>query len=426
MKLIKSIFALIIVLVSAILCQQIISDSISNQKNKYDYAELNHIKYGLLSVDEWKRQITSILTEEINKLYLTPATKEELKKPIEALLNTLIDKVYQKIKEENSGTTKGKVKQAFIKTFVKIDEVKKGIPEYADALINEITKAKTKKQIKSMLNKQLQQYLTYTFDAQDKTPIAAILLNTESKDIESAKAKLSNQISVKNSRIVNKSALLIFLCAVLFSLFVFSKQALAPFPYILLVLTLIILLTAGVTTPMIDMEAKISQMSLVIAGNVIQFDNQILYFQSKSILDVFSVMIKHKDISMKFVGVLLITFSIFFPLLKIISSAGYYFNYRNARKNRLIEFFVLKSGKWSMADVMVVAIFMAYIGFNGIISSQIHKISAAMPDQEMLTTNGTSLQPGYYLFVTYTLLGLFLAGLLSRKDAVHPAVASAS
>ena len=79
-----------------------------------------------------------------------------------------------------------------------------------------------------------------------------------------------------------------------------------------------------------------------------------------------------------------------------------------------------------MADVMVVAIFMAYIGFNGIISSQIHKISAAMPDQEMLTTNGTSLQPGYYLFVTYTLLGLFLAGLLSRKDAAHPAVASAS
>ena len=220
--------------------------------------------------------------------------------------------------------------------------------------------------------------------------------------------------------------MLIFLSAMLFSLFVFSKQALAPFPYILLVLTLIILLTAGVTTPMIDMEAKISQMSLVIAGNVIQFDNQILYFQSKSILDVFSVMIKHKDISMKFVGVLLITFSIFFPLLKIISSAGYYFNYRNARKNRLIEFFVLKSGKWSMADVMVVAIFMAYIGFNGIISSQIHKISAAMPDQEMLTTNGTSLQPGYYLFVTYTLLGLFLSGLLSRKDAAHPAVASAS
>ena len=32
------------------------------------------------------------------------------------------------------------------------------------------------------------------------------------------------------------------------------------------------------------------------------------------------------------------------------------------KKNKLIQFFAFKSGKWSMADVMVVAIFMAYIG----------------------------------------------------------------
>ena len=32
----------------------------------------------------------------------------------------------------------------------------------------------------------------------------------------------------------------------------------------------------------------------------------------------------------------------------------------------------------------------------------------------ILTTNGTSLQPGYYLFLTYTLLALLLLGFLSR------------
>jgi hypothetical protein len=47
------------------------------------------------------------------------------------------------------------------------------------------------------------------------------------------------------------------------------------------------LLVAGVTTPMIDMEAKISQMSFVLLGHPIHFENQVLYFQSKSILDVF-------------------------------------------------------------------------------------------------------------------------------------------
>jgi len=181
-------------------------------------------------------------------------------------------------------------------------------------------------------------------------------------------------------------------------------------------MSLIILLITGVTTPMIDIEAKISHMSFLLLGHTIQFDNQVLYFQSKSILDVFRIMIVHKDIQMKLVGVLVITFSVIFPLLKILSSVGYYYNIRNARENRVIKFFILKSGKWSMADVTVVAIFMAYIGFSGIITNQLGEMSAAAPEVAMLTTNGTSLQPGYYLFLTYTLLALFLSGYLTRDS----------
>ena len=81
----------------------------------------------------------------------------------------------------------------------------------------------------------------------------------------------------------------------------------------------------------------------------------------------------------------------------------------------MIRFLVLKSGKWSMADVMVIAIFMAYIGFNGIITSQFGQLSTASQELVILTTNGTSLQPGYYLFLAYTLLALFLSGFLTRK-----------
>ena len=67
-----------------------------------------------------------------------------------------------------------------------------------------------------------------------------------------------------------------------------------------------------------------------------------------------------------------------------------------------------------MADVMVLAIFMAYIGFNGIIDSQFGQLSSSGQELVILTTNGTSLQPGYYLFLTYTLLALFLSGFLAR------------
>jgi hypothetical protein len=415
MKLLKLFLSIIIIIASVILCHQIISNSISNQNNKNDYAELNHVTYGLLSVEEWKRQITVILAEEINKLYLSRTNERELRKHIKVLLNTLIDQVDKKIREEHSGSAEGRFKQSFINIFISLKDIKKGIPEYADAIIHEMTKSKTRGQIKTVLNKQLEQYVSQTFATQDTSQISRILLRTDSKDIESARINLNEAISVKQNLIFWESILLIILSVILFAWSGFSKRPLVPSGYILLVLSLIILLIAGVTTPMIDLEAKISQMSFMLMGHTIHFENQVLYFQSKSILDVFWIMIIHQDIQMKFVGVLLITFSIFFPLLKIISSLGYYYNYHHARENPVIKFFVLKSGKWSMADVMVVAMFMTYIGFNGIITNELVQLSSSTKELEILTTNGTSLQPGYYLFLTYTLLALFLSGFLTRK-----------
>lgn len=419
MKLFNLILSLIIVIASLILGQQIISNSISNQKSKIDYAELNHVKYGLFSVEEWKRQITLILAEEINELSLSRTDERKLRQHIEVLLNTLIDKVYNKIREENSGSVEGWVKQSFVNIFISLEDIKKGIPKYADAIIHEIKKSKTRDQIKTILNKKLEQFFNQTFAKQDTSQMNRILLRTDSKDIESARIKLNKAISVKHDLIFKEAILSIILSVILFAFSGFSKQPLAPSRHILLVLSLIILLIAGVTTPMIDMEAKISQMSFVLMGHPIHFENQVLYFQSKSILDVFWIMITHKDFQMKFVGVLLVTFSIIFPLLKILSSLGYYYNYHNARDKPVIKFFVLKSGKWSMADVMVVAIFMAYIGVNGIITNQFSQLSSTGQELAILTTNGTSLQPGYYLFLTYTLLALFLSGFLNRKPQVY-------
>lgn len=403
------------VIASVFLCERIISNSLTNQNNKNDYAELNHVKHGLLSLEEWARQINTILVDEINKIYLSKANERAIRKHVKNLLNTLIDKVDLQIKKENAETVGGQIKQSFINAFVDLEEIKKGIPAYADAVMHEMTKSKSRRQLKAVLNEQLAQYAKQTFDKQDKSQLNRILLRTDSKDIETARRKLNVAISTLDKLIFRDAMLLIILCVIPFVLFGFSKQALAPSRYVHLVLSLSILLIAGVTTPMIDMEATISEMSFVLLGHSIQFQNQVLYFQSKSILDVFWIMVTHKDFLMNFVGVLLITFSIIFPLLKLASSLGYYYNYRHARNSPVIKFFVFKSGKWSMADVMVIAIFMAYIGFNGIITSQLGKLSSASQELVLLNTNGTSLLPGYYLFMTFALLALFLSGFLTRK-----------
>ena len=176
------------------------------------------------------------------------------------------------------------------------------------------------------------------------------------------------------------------------------------------------LLIVGVTTPMIDMEAKISKMTFVLMENPIVFENQVLFFQTKSVLDVFWIMITHETLQMKAVGLLMVAFSVIFPILKLISSFIFYYDYKKARSNKWIQFFIIKSGKWSMADVMVVAIFMAFIGFNGIITSQIGKLSTTSQDIVILSTNGTALQPGYYLFFTYAMLAMFLSQYLAKLD----------
>ena len=68
-----------------------------------------------------------------------------------------------------------------------------------------------------------------------------------------------------------------------------------------------------------------------------------------------------------------------------------------------------------MADVFVVAMFMAFIGFNGIIGDQLEHFRDVNKYVEILTTNGTSLESGFYLFVSFCLAGLFLSVVLHKK-----------
>ncbi len=415
MKYFSFTFQLMIVIASLILCYQFITHSVANQNNKTDYAELNHVKYGLFNVGEWKEQINVILIKEINRLYISKTDELVIKSEIVILLNTMIDEVDKQIRKANTGTAKGWIKQSFINTFVDMKDIKKGIPQYADALIQEMTTLRTRDKVKVMLSKQLKKYMVETYDIRESPRLKRILLRNNAVDIQGARINLYETISILQKQIYVEAALLALLSVMLFAWAGLTRASLSPSRYIFLILSLIMLLAAGVTTPMIDMDAKISKLSFMLIGHPIQFNEQILYFQSKSILDVFWIMITHADFKMISVGFLMVIFSIVFPLLKIISTMWYYYNFNNARDNLVIRFFVLKSGKWSMADVMVIAIFMAYIGFNGIVTSQLGELSSISQEVVIFTTNGTSLQPGYYIFFLYTLLALFLSGFLTRK-----------
>ena len=416
MKKVIMVISVLILLTSLFLSQQIITKSITNQVNKKESAELNDIRYGLLSIDSWKKQMSVIILKEIENIDLAEDYESEIQSTVESQLYVLIDKVNERIKESNKDTFKGRLKQTFINVFVSIEDIKKGVPEYADAMIAEMKKKRNQNKLKAVLKEKVSTYIDQTFDTQDMSQVKRILERTSSPNIEAARVKLASAITDIKATIFDQSVILMIISIILFIIPALTKKPLQPFQYFVLILSLIILLVVGVTTPMIDMEAKISKMTFVLMENPIVFENQVLFFQTKSVLDVFWIMITHETLQMKAVGLLMVAFSVVFPILKLISSFIFYYDFKQARSNKWVQFFVIKSGKWSMADVMVVAIFMAFIGFNGIITSQIGKLSTTSQDIVILSTNGTALQPGYYLFFTYAMLAMFLSQYLAKLD----------
>ena len=49
-------------------------------------------------------------------------------------------------------------------------------------------------------------------------------------------------------------------------------------------------------------------------------------------------------------------------------------------------------------DVMVLAVFMAFVGFKGLVSNSLAELQQSGPDLQMVTTNGTTLLPAAFLY----------------------------
>jgi hypothetical protein len=412
MKFIGNFISLALFLTIVGLAPRVVRDSLADQRAKSQIADVNHIMYGLFSVNAWKGRISEIVIAEIDKLDLK-STTQKLKVTVENQLTAVIDKLNQQVKESNKGSFGGKIKQALIDLVVNVEDIKKGIPQYADAIIEQMTKPETQKLVKDMATKQVRSYVKTSFTEQNMEPVEKILTATGSKTISEATTKLHAEIDARRDDLQWRCFAMIVAAVALFAWAGFSRNRTA-FTVCLLFGSLIVLLAVGVSIPMLDLEAKIRELSFILLGHKVTFENQILYFQSKSVLDVFRLMIEHPDFKMKIVGVLLVTFSIVVPTLKMGAALLYYFR-EKVRPNRLVRFLAFDIGKWSMADVMVVAIMMAYIGFNGIVEAQFKKMQAVVPKGvTFFATNGTTLQMGYFIFIAYVLLAMVLSSYVRK------------
>ena len=189
-----------------------------------------------------------------------------------------------------------------------------------------------------------------------------------------------------------------------------------PFAWSTSWLTLIctVFLALGLALPMIDLDARLSTIDVNLLDSNIHFDEQVMYYQSKSIIDVTITLLEGRGIDLKIVGFLILLFSIILPFLKMLLTTVYLF-IGKSRNSQLIKVIIFYMGKWSMADVFVVAIFMSYIGFYGLISSMLNDFSYQSYSSSADTVNYSSLSPGIIYFSSYCLLSIVMSSIVHRK-----------
>jgi len=411
LKIVLSTAAIIAALVLSV---QYISLARETQELKTDLAEINHIRYGLLNVDEWNDKLSTILSIKILEFKLTPESSVKVMQNLEQILYRMIDEVEGMMIERTAGQFSG-VKRFFAGFAINLDQLRDSVPSYANQLLSELNKPENKEVLQQFLSEKLNDLTASTYNLDHMGPLQNVLDKHSCLDKENCRELIIEEIDLKNREINLRVILILTLVALVFLLNLLTRKKINMMQATLLIIASFCLLLGGITTPMIDLEARIDQLMLLLMGEKIIFLNNIIYFQSKSITDVVRILLEEGTLPMIFVGVLVFTFSIIFPSLKLISSLLYSFHIGRLRENRLIRFFVIKSGKWSMADVMVVAIFMAYVGFNGIIGSQLDQLTMASEQVEIFTTNGTQLLDGFYLFLLFCVSSLILSETFTRK-----------
>lgn len=382
---------------------------------KNDYSTINSVSNGIMSVNVWKKAITHIVGNQIENFELTESQDSLLHLKLTLMIQHLIDKADHDI-QANSHGFKGTIRKWAVHTFIHPEKIRARVPHFSREIIDEATKEKNKKWMKKLAISKLDEFAEKTYDKKDSTRIKTIY-NRYNLPLD---ADISKVLITKAQKLENMTyraatyILIIIGIYLLFWFFVLRYNGLQKTLFFMSVALAIVVLIVGLTSSMIEIDARINKVDFVLMGEHVKFTNQVIFYRSKSILQLVKILFKTGKIDTVFVGFLVLSFSIILPISKLLSTEIYLFGKEKWRSNRLLHWLAFKSGKWSMADVMVVAIFMAYVGFNGILDTQMADLNIKSSSFTSIATNYTSLQPGYILFIAYVVFGLILSVILQR------------
>jgi hypothetical protein len=394
---------------------------------KIDYAELHGVQYGLFNSTIWTEKISAVVNQKIDEFDFTGTNREEIKKYVETIVDTLIVEADKKVRRENTkrGFFKsilGDTKQKITDELVDIRSLREKVPQFTEAVLNELEKPANQKVLKAVMKDKLHQLMESNLAIVDMSKYNAILKRYHCDTFETCSTMLYKIREEKANEMKNYTIAILSMAFVLIILIILQGTRLKSVSLFILSMTSVALLIPGLMLPMLDIEAKISKLYFTILDKPLTFTNQILFYQSKSISDLVELLLESDELKMIFVGILLIMFSVIFPTLKLLSTYLYFYSRSFIGNNAIVRFFTLKSTKWSMADVMVVSIFMSYLGLDGVVDNELDRLVEESAPINVITTNGTDLQVGFFLFLGFVASSFVLSILVenSRKHSSNP------
>jgi len=392
------------------------------KKYKSEYATLHSSEFGMFNSDLWTAKIIKIMDMKIENFSIQNAdNREEIKGYINTIIETLIKEAQRAVKERNThkrgflDSILGSTKQMITDSIIDFKDLRNRVPEFTDRVLKEIEKPENQARAKTVLREKVKEFMHNNIEKHtDMTAYNIVLKRYNANNEESCNTVLSQKIQILSDDMHHTMETMIAIAFVIILIILFFG-ALNSFTLFLLSGTTIVLLISGIYLPMLDIEAKIAQLNFTILDSTVVFQNQILFFQSKSISDLVTLLLDSDKLKMKFVGVLLVMFSVIFPALKLISTTMYYYSKSIIGNNPITRFFALHSTKWSMADVFVVSIFMAYLGLDGVVSNELKRLEGKSDPINIITTNGTHLEVGFFLFLSFVLTSFVLAYMVKKS-----------
>ena len=395
------------------------------QKNvlQYDIAEIKRINYGLFNLQLWKEQLLDIFSKKISEFKISPKAYDGLDKQISVFVKDMFDEylLSGKLVDEIAAgfAENSKIPKLFIssiteqaKEAMKDLDLSKQIPAITKQISKEVRKSEP--EIRKIMQDELMG-LVMEGDEEKIVERRDVIyqkygVDNQEATIETIEETMST-LDMENKTLLNYILGCLALALVLASIL----YVLIGFKSIILIFTAvsIVLLCLGVTLPTIDLDARLNDFSISVVGEKIEFDEQVLYFESKSILGVTKTLWDGAGIDLKVVAILIFLFSIAFPFLKLILSTLYLF-WDKAVESKLVQTILFYLGKWSMADVFVIALFMAYIGFYGLVTSQLGSIGKNQTGYAVETLNYTKLGPGALFFTAYVILSVITSIIINK------------